>query len=124
MMRFLITAGCALALGTVASAQTDTAAYEDDVRGVDEFEQTAPSEYGEDDPYQEDTYPDESYPADDYDDADEFGEDVDTATMREIETEDDPNVPDEMGFDERGLDGEGDVYATEPTAPAVPDDRR
>ena len=122
MMRSLITAGCALALGAAASAQTDTSAYEDDVRGVDEFEQTAPSEFGEDDPYQEDTYPDEAYPADDYEDADDFGDEVDTTTLRGLTPESDPNAPDGLGLEGAGLDGEGDVYATEPEeAAGVPD---
>lgn len=89
MMRFLITAGCALALGTAATAQTDTLDY-DDLGGDAGYEQTAPEEY--------DTYGDDAGQG--------FGDEVDTTTLRVLTPEDaDPNAtePDAV-----------DPYATDP----------
>ena len=87
MMRFLISAGCALALGATASAQTDTIAPAYPSEGED-FEQPAPAEFEEDfDTYEEDG---------------DLGEGVDTADRRVltpeqepyVEDPDDPNGPD------------------------------
>ena len=81
MMRFLITAGCALALGTAATAQTDTVTF-DDLRDADEMERAAPAEFGDD-----------SYPEDTYDDgASDFGDEVDTTSLRVL-TPEDETVP-------------------------------
>lgn len=106
MMRFLITAGCALAFGTAATAQTDTATF-DDLRDEDEVERVAPSGFG-DDAYPEDTYDDEG--------ASDFGDEVDTTNLRVLTPEDDPNG---LGLEEKGP-GDVDAYAVEPEDEIVP----
>ena len=81
MKRFLVSAGCALALGTAATAQTDTAAYDDPREGVD-LAQPAPAEF------------ENSYDADDTYDDRAADDDVDSADTRVLTPEDEPYVED------------------------------